>query len=301
MDYLFHAMFSIMLFCTVFMMYPRAEVSAKRIEAVFDTVPLVHNDGKRMDGNQQGTISVEHVTFVYPDGEEPVLKDVSFSAKKGETIAFIGSTGSGKSTLVNLIPRFYDVSEGSIRIDGVDIRDYDLFELRSRLGVIPQKAFLFNGTIADNIRFGKPDATMEEVMQAAKTAQAYDFIMEKEHGFEEEITEGATNVSGGQKQRLSIARALVRKPDIYVFDDSFSALDFRTDATLRKELKKETGDAIVMVVAQRISSILEADRIVVLNEGNVIGTGTHRELLKNCEIYKEIALSQLSEEELAHE
>ncbi len=301
MDYLFHAMFSIMLFCTVFMMYPRAEVSAKRIEAVFDTVPLVHNDGKRMDGNQQGTISFEHVTFVYPDGEEPVLKDVSFSAKKGETIAFIGSTGSGKSTLVNLIPRFYDVSEGSIRIDGVDIRDYDLFELRSRLGVIPQKAFLFNGTIADNIRFGKPDATMEEVMQAAKTAQAYDFIMEKEHGFEEEITEGATNVSGGQKQRLSIARALVRKPDIYVFDDSFSALDFRTDATLRKELKKETGDAIVMVVAQRISSIMEADRIVVLNEGNVIGTGTHRELLKNCEIYKEIALSQLSEEELAHE
>ena len=301
MDYLFHAMFSIMLFCTVFMMYPRAEVSAKRIEAVFDTVPLVHNDGKRMDGNQQGTISFEHVTFVYPDGEEPVLKDVSFSAKKGETIAFIGSTGSGKSTLVNLIPRFYDVSEGSIRIDGVDIRDSEVFELRSRGGVRPQKAFLFNGTIADNIRFGKPDATMEEVMQAAKTAQAYDFIMEKEHGFEEEITEGATNVSGGQKQRLSIARALVRKPDIYVFDDSFSALDFRTDATLRKELKKETGDAIVMVVAQRISSIMEADRIVVLNEGNVIGTGTHRELLKNCEIYKEIALSQLSEEELAHE
>ena len=301
MDYLFHAMFSIMLFCTVFMMYPRAEVSAKRIEAVFDTVPLVHNDGKRKEGSHEGTISFEHVTFVYPDGEEPVLKDVSFTAKKGETIAFIGSTGSGKSTLVNLIPRFYDVSEGSIRIDGVDIRDYDLFELRSRLGVIPQKAFLFNGTIADNIRFGKPDATMEEVIQAAKTAQAYDFIMEKEHGFEEEITEGATNVSGGQKQRLSIARALVRKPDIYVFDDSFSALDFKTDATLRKELKKETGDAIVMVVAQRISSIMEADRIVVLNEGNVIGTGTHRELLKNCEIYKEIALSQLSEEELAHE
>lgn len=301
MDYLFHAMFSIMLFCTVFMMYPRAEVSAKRIEAVFDTVPLVHNDGKRKEGSQEGTISFDHVTFVYPDGEEPVLKDVSFTAKKGETIAFIGSTGSGKSTLVNLIPRFYDVSEGSIRIDGVDIRDYDLFELRSRLGVIPQKAFLFNGTIADNIRFGKPDATIEEVIQAAKTAQAYDFIMEKEHGFEEEITEGATNVSGGQKQRLSIARALVRKPDIYVFDDSFSALDFKTDATLRKELKKETGDAIVMVVAQRISSIMEADRIVVLNEGNVIGTGTHRELLKNCEIYKEIALSQLSEEELAHE
>lgn len=301
MDYLFHAMFSIMLFCTVFMMYPRAEVSAKRIEAVFDTVPLVHNDGKQLDGNQEGTICFDHVTFVYPDGEEPVLKDVSFSAKKGETIAFIGSTGSGKSALVNLIPRFYDVSEGSIRIDGVDIREYDVYELRSRLGVIPQKAFLFNGTIADNIRFGKPDATEEEIIQAAKTAQAYDFIMEKEHGFEEEITEGATNVSGGQKQRLSIARALVRKPDIYVFDDSFSALDFKTDATLRKDLKKVTANSIVMVVAQRISSIMDADRIVVLNEGNVIGMGTHRELLKSCEIYKEIALSQLSEEELAHE
>ncbi|MCR0203312.1 ABC transporter ATP-binding protein/permease [[Clostridium] innocuum] len=301
MDYLFHAMFSIMLFCTVFMMYPRAEVSAKRIEAVFDTVPLVHNDGKQLDGNQEGTICFDHVTFVYPDGEEPVLKDVSFSAKKGETIAFIGSTGSGKSTLVNLIPRFYDVSEGSIRIDGVDIREYDVYELRSRLGVIPQKAFLFNGTIADNIRFGKPDATEEEIIQAAKTAQAYDFIIEKEHGFEEEITEGATNVSGGQKQRLSIARALVRKPDIYVFDDSFSALDFKTDATLRKDLKKVTANSIVMVVAQRISSIMDADRIVVLNEGNVIGMGTHRELLKSCEIYKEIALSQLSEEELAHE
>ena len=301
MDYLFHAMFSIMLFCTVFMMYPRAEVSAKRIEAVFDTVPLVHNDGKQLDGNQEGTICFDHVTFVYPDGEEPVLKDVSFSAKKGETIAFIGSTGSGKSTLVNLIPRFYDVSEGSIRIDGVDIREYDVYELRSRLGVIPQKAFLFNGTIADNIRFGKPDATEEDIIQAAKTAQAYDFIMEKEHGFEEEITEGATNVSGGQKQRLSIARALVRKPDIYVFDDSFSALDFKTDATLRKDLKMVTANSIVMVVAQRISSIMDADRIVVLNEGNVIGMGTHRELLKSCEIYKEIALSQLSEEELAHE
>ena len=299
MDYLFHAMFSIMLFCTVFMMYPRAEVSAKRIEAVFDTVPLVHNDGKRMDGNQQGTISFEHVTFVYPDGEEPVLKDVSFSAKKGETIAFIGSTGSGKSTLVNLIPRFYDVSEGSIRIDGVDIRDYDLFELRSRLGVIPQKAFLFNGTIADNIRFGKPDATMEEVMQAAKTAQAYDFIMEKEHGFEEEITEGATNVSGGQKQRLSIARALVRKPDIYVFDDSFSALDFKTDANLRQALKTNMKESITVLVAQRVSTVMDADMILVLDEGKLVGKGTHEELLATNETYQEIVHSQLREEDLA--
>ncbi len=300
-DYLFHAMFSIMLFCTVFMMYPRAAVSAERIQEVLNTEPLIRNTGKHIENKKEGTICFEHVTFVYPDGEEPVLKDVSFTAKKGETIAFIGSTGSGKSTLVNLIPRFYDVSEGAILLDGMDIREYDVFELRSRLGVIPQKAFLFHGTIADNIRFGKPDATMEEVEHAAKVAQAYDFIMEKEHGFEEEITESATNVSGGQKQRLSIARALVRKPDVYVFDDSFSALDFKTDAILRKELKKETEDAIVMVVAQRISSIMDADQIVVLNEGNVVGKGTHKELLKQCDIYREIALSQLSEEELSHE
>lgn len=302
MDYLFHAMLSVMLFCTVFMMYPRAAVSANRIQEVFDRDPLIHNpDNAKKHGDDQGTIRFDHVTFVYPDGEEPVLKDVSFEAKKGETIAFIGSTGSGKSTLVNLIPRFYDVTSGAIYIDGIDIREYDIMTLRNKLGVIPQKAMLFSGTIADNIRFGKPDATMEEIEHAARVAQGYDFIMEKEHGFDEEITEGATNVSGGQKQRLSIARALVRKPDIYVFDDSFSALDFKTDAVLRKELKKETKESIVMVVAQRISTIMDADRIVVLNEGNVIDIGTHRELLKNCQIYHEIALSQLSEEELAYE
>lgn len=302
MDYLFHAMISVMLFCTVFMMYPRAAVSAKRIQKVFDTEPLVVNpkDGKDK-GDAKGTIRFDHVTFVYPDGEEPILKDVSFEAKKGETIAFIGSTGSGKSTLVNLIPRFYDVSNGHIYIDGIDIREYDVMKLRDKLGVIPQKAMLFSGTIAENIRFGKPDATMEEIEHAARVAQGYDFIMEKDKGFDEEITEGATNVSGGQKQRLSIARALVRKPEIYIFDDSFSALDFKTDAVLRHELKKETKDAIVMVVAQRISTIMDADRIIVLNEGNVIGTGTHKELLKSCQIYHEIALSQLSEEELAYE
>lgn len=301
MDYLFHAMFSIMLFCTVFMMYPRAAVSAKRIQEVLDTKPLIQNKGNMSGNEQDGTITFDHVTFVYPDGEEPVLKDVCFTANKGETIAFIGSTGSGKSTLVNLIPRFYDVSEGAIRINGIDIRNYDVMDLRSHLGVIPQKAFLFHGTIADNIRFGKPDATKEEIEHAAKVAQAYSFIMEKEHGFDEEITESATNISGGQKQRLSIARALVRKPEIYIFDDSFSALDFKTDATLRHELKKETKDSIVIVVAQRISTIMDADQIIVLNEGNVIGHGTHKELLKKCQIYREIALSQLSEEELAHE
>ncbi|MEG2507349.1 MAG: ABC transporter ATP-binding protein [Longicatena sp.] len=301
MDYLFHAMFSMMLFCTVFMMYPRAEVSAKRIQEVFDTNPLVINpkNGKTK-GNQEGTIVFDHVTFVYPDGEEPVLNDVSFEAKRGETIAFIGSTGSGKSTLVNLIPRFYDVTKGKITIDGVDIREYDMKALRSKLGIIPQKAMLFSGTIEDNIRFGKENASLQEIKEALKSAQGYDFVMEKEKQLQEDITEGATNVSGGQKQRLSIARALVRKPEIYVFDDSFSALDFKTDARLRKKLKEETKDAIVMVVAQRISSIMDADRIVVLNEGHVIGNGTHSELLKNCQIYHEIALSQLSEEELAY-
>jgi len=302
MDYLFHAMFSIMLFCTVFMMYPRAEVSAKRITEVFTTKPLIQNPKQGVcQGNEAGSIVFDDVTFVYPDGEEPVLKHVSFAAQKGETIAFIGSTGSGKSTLINLIPRFYDVSEGQIRIDGVDVKDYDVFALRAKLGVIPQKAMLFSGTIKDNICFGKPDVSEEEILHAIKVAQAYDFIMEKEHGLKEKISEGATNVSGGQKQRLSIARALIRRPDIYIFDDSFSALDFKTDATLRKELKKETRDAIVMVVAQRISSIMDADRIVVLNEGEVVGIGTHRELLKSCAIYHEIALSQLSEEELAYE
>ena len=300
MDYLFHAMFSIMLFCTVFMMYPRAEVSAKRIEEVFNLDPIIKNKPADSDFDEKVSIEFDHVTFVYPDGEEPVLQDVSFKANKGEMIAFIGSTGSGKSTLVNLVPRFYDVSSGSIKINGKDIRDYDVLELRDKLGVIPQKAVLFSGTIADNIRFGKKDASDEEVEYAAKVVQAYPFIMEKENGFDEEISEGATNVSGGQKQRLSIARALVRKAQIYIFDDSFSALDFKTDAILRKELKKEMTESIMLVVAQRISSIMEADQIIVLNEGKVVGKGTHHQLLKECQIYHEIATSQLSEEELAN-
>lgn len=300
MDYLFHAMFSIMLFCTVFMMYPRAEVSVKRIEEVFNLDPIIKNKPADSDFDEKVSIEFDHVTFVYPDGEEPVLQDVSFKANKGEMIAFIGSTGSGKSTLVNLVPRFYDVSSGSIKINGKDIRDYDVLELRDKLGVIPQKAVLFSGTIADNIRFGKKDASDEEVEYAAKVAQAYPFIMEKENGFDEEISEGATNVSGGQKQRLSIARALVRKAQIYIFDDSFSALDFKTDAILRKELKKEMTESIMLVVAQRISSIMEADQIIVLNEGKVVGKGTHHQLLKECQIYHEIATSQLSEEELAN-
>ncbi|POP34914.1 ABC transporter ATP-binding protein [Lactonifactor longoviformis] len=300
MDYLFHAMFSVMLFCLVFMMYPRARVSAKRIEKVMNQEVAIKNqeDGIPLEGEVEEVVW-DHVTFVYPDGEEAVLKDISFSAKKGETIAFIGSTGSGKSTLINLIPRAYDVSGGSIRINGRDIREFNLASLRDAIGFIPQKTMLFRGTIADNIRFGKEDATDQEVEQAARTAQAYDFIMEK-GGFDENITESATNISGGQKQRLSIARALVKRPKIYIFDDSFSALDFKTDATLRRELKKETMNAIVMVVAQRVASIMDADQIVVLNEGKIVGMGTHRELLKSCSIYHEIAVSQLSEEELAN-
>lgn len=300
MEYLFHAMFSFMLFCLVFMMYPRAEVSAKRITAVLKSQNEIQNkvNGITSVGKVK-EVAFDHVTFVYPDGEEPVLKDISFKVHTGETIAFIGSTGSGKSTLINLLPRFYDVTEGQITINGIDIRQYDIEALRAAMGFIPQKAMLFSGSIADNLRYGKEDATVDEMEQAAKTAQAYDFIMEK-GGFDQPVTENATNLSGGQKQRLCITRALVRRPQIYVFDDSFSALDFRTDALVRKALKKETQDAVVMIVAQRISSILDADLIVVLNEGNVAGIGRHQDLLQSCPIYHEIAVSQLSEEELAN-
>ena len=298
-EYLFHAMFSIMLFSMVFVMYPRAQVSANRITEILNEEPIIkspENGVKETD--IKGIIEFDNVSFTYPNGEEAVLKNVSFKAKKGETIAFIGSTGSGKSTLINLIPRFYDVTEGSIKIDGVDVRDYDLKSLRKKIGFIPQKTLLFTGSISSNIRFGKKNAKTGEVEYSAKVAQAYDFISRKPKMFEEPISEGGSNVSGGQKQRLSIARAIVRKPEIYIFDDSFSALDFKTDAVLRKRLKDETKDSIVLIVAQRIGSIMDADKIIVLNEGEVVGIGRHKELLKNCEIYHEIAASQLTEEEL---
>lgn len=300
MEYLFHAMLSVMLFCTVFMMYPRASVSAKRIQAVLDTAPSVTSPSDPQPLGDIEEITFDHVTFVYPDGEEAVLKDMSFTVRKGETIAFIGSTGSGKSTLVSLVPRFYDVSDGTVRINQKDVREYDLQQLRAKIGYVAQKAVLFRGSIADNIRFGKKDADEAELTHAAEVAQAAAFIQEKPHRFDERIVEGATNVSGGQKQRLSIARALVRRPQIYIYDDSFSALDFATDAKLRKELKKEVKDSIMMIVAQRVSTIMDADRIVVLDEGKVAGIGTHSELLKSCQIYHEIAASQLSEEELAY-
>lgn len=309
MEYLFHAMFSVMLFCMVFMMYPRANVSAKRIQEVLRTETSIQdekNSLKLKDHsdetiNQEHSIEFKHVTFVYPDGEEAVLKDVSFKAKQGEIVAFIGSTGSGKSTLIQLIPRFYDVNSGEVLVDGINVRHMELNELRDHIGFVAQKANLFSGTIEENIRFGKEGASQEEILHAAKVAQAYDFIMEKPDKFQEKIVEGATNLSGGQKQRLSIARALVRRPKIYIYDDSFSALDFKTDAKLRAELQKELTDEIVMIVAQRVSTIMHADQIIVLDEGKVAGIGTHQELLKSCQIYHEIAASQLSEEELQYE
>ncbi|MBU3157208.1 ABC transporter ATP-binding protein [Clostridium estertheticum] len=298
-EYLFHAMFSIILFSMVFIMYPKAQISANRIQEILDEEPIIKNPINGIkDTDIKGIVEFNNVTFTYPDGEIPVLRDISFTAVKGETVAFIGSTGSGKSTLINLIPRFYDVTNGSIKIDGVDVRDYDLKALRGKMGFIPQKTLLFAGSIGTNIKFGKNDADKEEVEHSAKVAQAYDFINSKPKKFEELISESGSNVSGGQKQRLSIARALVRKPEIYIFDDSFSALDFKTDAMLRKRLKDETRDSIVLIVAQRMGSILDANKIIVLNEGEIVGIGTHKELLKTCEIYHEIASSQLTKEEL---
>lgn len=245
-------------------------------------------------------IAFDHVFFCYPDGEKPVLKDISFSVSAGQTVAVIGSTGSGKSTLIQLIPRFYDVTEGRLLINGRDIRQMDVRQLRERIGFVSQKANLFSGTIEENIRFGKEDASEEDIIRAARIAQAYDFIMEKPGKFQERIVEGAGNLSGGQKQRLSIARALVRQPQIYIYDDSFSALDLKTDARLRKALKQEVSDAIVLIVAQRVSTIMDADRIIVLDEGRVVGMGRHEELLRECPFYYEIAASQLSEEELQY-
>lgn len=302
LDYQFHAMLSIMLFSMVFVMYPRAQVSANRIQELLDEKSSVKNpkENSVVDtlDKSKGSLEFDNVSFQYPDGELAVLNNISFLASKGETVAFIGSTGSGKSTLINLIPRFYDVTSGSIKIDGLDIRDYELNKLRQKIGFIPQKAFLFKGTIEENIRFGKEDATEEELKHAIEIAQAKDFIENKPNKLKEYISEGAKNISGGQKQRLSIARALIRKPEIYIFDDSFSALDYKTDAALRAALKEETKESIVFIVAQRISTIMDADKIIVLNEGDVVGVGTHEELLKSCNIYYEIAESQLTKEEL---
>ena len=300
-EYIFHALFSFMLFATVFMMYPRANVSAERIQEVFDMEPIIKdNPEKTAEPTERGSLEFRNVTFAYPGhSESPVIRNVSFTAKAGETVAFIGSTGSGKSTLIQLIPRFYDVTEGQVLVNGQDVRDYQLKDLREKIGYIPQKAQLFTGTIEDNLRYGKKNATQAEMEQAAEIAQAAEFISQKPKGYQEELAEGGSNFSGGQKQRLAIARAVIRRPEIYIFDDSFSALDYQTDAKLRARLKKETTESVVLIVAQRVGTIMHADKIVVLNEGDVVGIGTHRELLEKCPIYYDIAASQLSKEELA--
>ena len=303
MQYAMQIIMSFLMITMMSIMLPRASVAAKRINEVMDTkVSILDGDaGALPDKGAKGEVRFEHVGFSYPGADEETLTDIDFSAHKGETVAFIGSTGSGKSTLVNLIPRFFDVTSGRILVDGVDVRDMKLTELRDRIGYVPQKGVLFSGTIDSNIRYGKEDASEAEVQRAAEVAQAWDFIQEKEEKMESEIAQGGTNVSGGQKQRLSIARAIAKRPEIYIFDDSFSALDYKTDVVLRRALKKETKDATTLIVAQRISTILHADRILVLDEGRVVGQGTHKELLKSCEVYRQIAMSQLSEEELANE
>lgn len=298
-QYVMQIMFSLVMATMMFIMIPRAAVSANRINEVLDMEPVILDEGTKKADREHGTLEFDNVTFYYPGAEEPALANISFEAKPGETTAIIGGTGSGKSTLVNLIPRFYDISNGSIRINGVDIREATQEEIRSKIGFVPQKAILFTGTIADNIRFGKEDATEEEMKQAARTAQAEEFINLMPDGYDTVIEQGGTNLSGGQKQRLSIARALVRKPDLYIFDDSFSALDFKTDAKLRAALKEETKDKAVIIVAQRVSTVINADRIIVLDEGCIAGIGTHKELLATNELYREIVKSQLSEEEMA--
>lgn len=299
-EYIFHALFSFMLFASVFMMYPRAAISASRIQEALDMEPAIREEEGVTETATKGYLEFKNVTFAYPGhAESPVIRNVSFKASPGETVAFIGSTGSGKSTLIQLIPRFYDVSEGEILIDGVNVKEYKLSALRNKIGYIPQKALLFTGTIADNLRYGKEDATLEEMERAIDIAQATEFVSQKPQGYDEPLSEGGTNFSGGQKQRLAIARAIIRNPEIYIFDDSFSALDYQTDANLRARLKKETTESTVLIVAQRVGTIMHADRIVVLNEGDVVGIGTHRELLETCPIYYDIAASQLSEEELA--
>ncbi|WP_214845999.1 ABC transporter ATP-binding protein [Exiguobacterium sp. S90] len=298
-QYVMQIMFALVMASVMFVMIPRAAVSAKRINEVLEMTPTMVDEGTASADREPGTLVFDHVTFSYPGAEAPVLSDISFKASPGEITAVIGGTGAGKSTLVNLIPRFYDVTSGSIQVNGVDSRDVPQEELRSKIGFVPQKALLFTGSIADNIRFGKQDASLEEIEHAARVAQATDFIERMPDRYDSVIEQGGSNVSGGQKQRLSIARALVRKPDLYVFDDSFSALDFKTDATLRKALKEETRQATVLIVAQRVSTVMDADQIIVLEEGRVAGIGTHDELYATNDVYQEIVKSQLSEEEIA--
>ncbi len=306
MAFIQYAMMIIMSFLMISMvsiMLPRAAVSAERIGEVLKAEVSVRDarETRHLSESRKGCVEFQKVSFRYPGAEENALTDISFTANPGQPTAFIGSTGSGKTTLVNLIPRFYDVTEGRILIDGVDIRQLPQYELREKIGYAPQRAVLFSGTIESNLKYGAENASEDELLQAAETAQAKEFISEKKEGLNAEIAQAGANVSGGQKQRLSIARALVKRPDIYIFDDSFSALDFKTDAALRKALKEETGESVVFIVAQRISTIMNADQIIVLEEGKIAGAGTHQELMRRCEVYRQIALSQFSKEELADE
>ncbi len=299
-QYTMMIMMSTLMLAMMFIMVPRAQAAAQRINEVIAIVPeMTGAREKKDDLAVKGLLEFKNVTFAYQGAEKPVLKEISFSAYPGEVTAIIGSTGSGKSTLINLIPRFYDVGSGSILLDGIDLREIPRENLRARIGLVPQKAVLFAGTIADNIRFGKEQATEEEISYAAGVAQATGFIASLAAGFDHLIAPGGANLSGGQKQRLAIARALVKKPAVYIFDDSFSALDFKTDARLRAALKKEIAKTTVIIVAQRVTTALHADRIIVLDEGKVAGQGTHQELFRACEVYREIVLSQLSEEEIA--
>lgn len=300
-QYSMQIIMSFLMLTMLSIMIPRASVSGDRISEVLETKATIHDPEvpRQPEASIKGELQFDHVSFSYPDAEEEVLSDINFTARKGETVAIIGSTGSGKSTLINLIPRFYDVTKGAVRLDGVDIREMTQKDVRDRLGYVPQKGVLFSGTIDSNIRYGRPEASKEEVEEAARIAQAEQFILEKHEGYDAPISQGGTNVSGGQKQRLSIARAIEKNPEILIFDDSFSALDYKTDVTLRKALKEATADTTTIIVAQRISTILHADNIIVLDEGEMAGMGTHKELLKTCEVYQQIAKSQLSEEELA--
>ena len=300
-QYTMQIIMGFLMLCMLSIMLPRAAVAADRVEEVLQSKTVIHDpeQPKSFSGEKKGLLVFDHVSFKYPGADENVLHDITFTAKPGETTAIIGSTGSGKSTLVNLIPRFYDVSEGNITLDGVDIREVTQHELREKLGYVPQKGLLFSGDIASNIMFGNPGGSEREMTEAAEIAQAAEFIDAKPDGYHSHIAQGGSNVSGGQKQRLSIARAIAKRPEVFIFDDSFSALDFKTDVTLRKALKKRTKDSTVLIVAQRISTILNAEQIIVLDDGRVAGIGTHKDLLKNCEVYRQIAASQLSESELA--
>ncbi|GGN93707.1 ABC transporter ATP-binding protein [Saccharibacillus kuerlensis] len=298
-QYAMQILFSLIMVSIIFVMVPRASVSAGRVNEVLDAVPDITDPLSPSLTVQKGRLEFRDVTFSYEGAEAPALSNISFEAGPGEVTAIIGGTGSGKSTLVSLIPRFYEASEGAVLVDGIDIREMAQEELRSKLGYVPQKALLFTGTVAENIRYGYAEATDEEIREAARTAQAEEFINGLEEGYDSPISQGGSNLSGGQKQRLSIARALVRRPEIYIFDDSFSALDFKTDARLRAALKRETQDATVLMVAQRVSTVMDADRIIVMEEGRIAGVGTHAELMETSDVYREIVSSQLSAEEVA--